>query len=384
MGAGLATLLLGAAALALVALWRGRQPRAPEREQSGVTGPEPEPVADTGGLAFLSDPFAIPPPVLADMQAVQPFVDTLCGQIEGIQADVADGVVNVVRRVESISTLSAGQRDRIFASLAGAQAMREAVAMPGEIVARLGQMLAERDRRIAENFAGLQALAGEFQALRDTVDVISQVADKAFFLAINASVEAHHQGRAGLAFGLIATEMRSLASQTADGARQVGQSIHTFSDRMHAQIAAAMPGAAGQAPGAGGGAGEMGALIAELGTAQQRAADAAAQLDTAMQTLDTGHAEIVRSLSDILGNLQFQDVMRQRLEQIFGALRELEDLIAQSSSGAPPTRSLLDVLEQQRARYVMESQRQVHGAIVNDNAPAEEADAAPAARIELF
>jgi methyl-accepting chemotaxis protein len=128
----------------------------------------------------------------------------------------------------------------------------------------------------------------------------------------------------------------------------------------------------------------MGALIAELGTAQQRAADAAAQLDTAMQTLDTGHAEIVRSLSDILGNLQFQDVMRQRLEQIFGALRELEDLIAQSTSGAPPTRSLLDVLEQQRARYVMESQRQVHGAIVNDNAPAEEADAAPAARIELF
>jgi hypothetical protein len=251
VGAGLATLLLGAAALALVALWRGRQPRAPEREQSGVTGPEPEPVADTGGLAFLSDPFAIPPPVLADMQAVQPFVDTLCGQIEGIQADVADGVVNVVRRVESISQLSAGQRDRIFASLAGAQAMREAVAMPGEIVARLGQMLAERDRRIAENFAGLQALAGEFQALRDTVDVISQVADKAFFLAINASVEAHHQGRAGLAFGLIATEMRSLASQTADGARQVGQSIHTFSDRMHAQIAAAMPGAAGQAPGAG-------------------------------------------------------------------------------------------------------------------------------------
>ncbi|WP_191323767.1 methyl-accepting chemotaxis protein, partial [Novosphingobium pokkalii] len=349
MGAGLATLLLGAAALALVALWRGWQPRAPEREPSGVTGPEPEPVADTGGLAFLSDPFAIPPPVLADMQAVQPFVDTLCGQIEGIQADVADGVVNVVRRVESISTLSAGQRDRIFASLAGAQAMREAVAMPGEIVARLGHMLAERDRRIAENFAGLQALAGEFQALRDTVDVISQVADKAFFLAINASVEAHHQGRAGLAFGLIATEMRSLASQTADGARQVGQSIHTFSDRMHAQIAAAMPGAAGKADGAGGGAGEMGALLAELGTAQERALEAAAQLDTAMQTLDTGHAEIVRSLSDILGNLQFQDVMRQRLEQIFGALRELEDLIAQSTSGAPPTRSLLDVLEQQRA-----------------------------------
>jgi hypothetical protein len=38
--------------------------------------------------------------------------------------------------------------------------MREAVAMPGEIVARLGQMLAERDRRIAENFAGSRRWPG--------------------------------------------------------------------------------------------------------------------------------------------------------------------------------------------------------------------------------
>lgn len=370
----LASLLVTACA----ALGLGGLSCAQDKETRGTTETPVDVPAVEGtlpsSLTFLSDPFAIPPPVLADMQVVQPFVDTLCGQIEGIQHEVAAGVVAVVESVGNINTLSTDQRRRIQASLAGADAIRDAAAVPGEIVDRLGGMLTERDRMISANFAGLQNLADEFQGLRGAVDVISQVADKAFFLSVNAAVEAHHQGRAGEAFGLIATEMRSLASQTAEGARQVGQSINAFADRMHAQLAAAMPG------GNENGTLQMGALVQDLGEAQQTIVAAGRELDGVIQTLDAGHQEIVLSLSTILGNLQFQDVMRQRLEQIFGALRELDDLVARSSAGALPRRSLLDVLEAQRDLYVMESQRQVHDDVVCEDA----AGTAPVERIELF
>ncbi|MEO0031705.1 MAG: hypothetical protein RIS94_1463 [Pseudomonadota bacterium] len=329
--------------------------------------------AQPAGLAFLSDPFAIPPPVMADMHAVQPFVETLCGQIDGIQHEVADGVVTVVEQVRAINVMSTGQRQRIHASLAGADAIRAASAVPGEIVGRLEAMLAERDRVIEQNFAGLQALVDEFQDLRNTVDVISRIADKAYFLSVNASIEAHHQSAAGAAFGLIATEMRSLAGQTASGAREVGQSINAFSERMHQQLAAAMPES-------GDGATELGALFRELDASQATISAAGDDLDGVIQTLDAGHQEIVRSLSEILGSLQFQDVMRQRLEQIFRALRDLEDLATRSITGAPPERSLLDVLEDQRRDYVMESQRHVHSAVVANENDAHE----PVARIELF
>ncbi|WP_225010351.1 methyl-accepting chemotaxis protein [Novosphingobium percolationis] len=324
-------------------------------------------------IAFLHDPFAIPPPVLADLQAVQPFVETLCGQIEGIQQDVAQGVVAVVDRVRSIDALSQGQRDRIHASVAGADTIRQAAEVPGEIVARLAHMLAERDRIIERNFAGLQALADEFQGLRSSVEVISTIADKAFFLSVNAAVEAQHRGAAGVAFGLIASEMRSLARQTADSAREVGVNINGFAERMHASITAAMPDRQKEAGG-------LDQLIDELRGAQARLVAGGADLDRVIQTLDGGHREIVGALSEILGSLQFQDVMRQRLEQVFHALRELEDLVARSTSGAPPVRSLLDILEDQRQDYVMESQRHVHSAIVAGDETPHETDR----KIELF
>ncbi|WP_225206551.1 methyl-accepting chemotaxis protein [Novosphingobium huizhouense] len=324
-------------------------------------------------LAFLADPFAIPPPVLADMQAVRPFVDTLCGQIEGIQQDVEHGVVQVVDKVRAIDRASQDQRDRIRASVSGADTIRRAAQVPSAIVARLAAMLADRDRQIQTNFAGLEALADEFQSLRSAVDVITTIADKAFFLSVNAAVEAQHRGAAGSAFGLIAAEMRSLARQTAEGARDVGQTINAFAERMHLQIAAAMPDHST-------GPARLDGIVEELRAAQESIVDSGAALDRMIQTLDGGHQQIVATLSDILGNLQFQDVMRQRLEQVFHALRELEDVVSRASSGAPAERSLLDVVQDQRSSYVMDSQRSVHSAVLDEARP----DASEGVRIELF
>ena len=310
----------------------------------------------------------------ADLEATQPFLDTLCGQIEGVQQDVIDGVMSVVQQVEAINRQSAGQRERIAHSLSGVDAMREAVAVPGAIIARLSAMIAERDAAIAGNYTGLETLAREFQDLRTAVDVISQVADKAFFLAINASVEAHRQGAAGLAFGLIATEMRALATQTAEGARQVGQSINCFAERMQMQIIAAMPDRSAE------GSGEVLATVRELERAQQEVAAISQQLAGVMEIMEAGHGEMVMSLSDILGRLQFQDVMKQRLGQVADALAALKDLAAQSAMGQPNPPSVRDLLEAQSASYVMESQKRVHAQFGGSAVAA----GAAAPKIELF
>lgn len=380
MVGGIAAALGGASALAGVAAGlcaavtlmrdRSNDEQAPTEAE---TVPDVEHASPIASLAFLNDPFAIPPPVLADMQAVEPFVETLCGQIEGIQNDVENGVVAVVDKVRAVDRASQSQRDRIRATLAGADTIMRATEVPGEIVSRLATMLAERDQQIEANFAGLQTLADEFQGLRSTVDMITKIADKAFFLSVNAAVEAQHRGGAGSAFALIAAEMRSLAKQTAESAHDVGVDINAFSERMHDQITAAMPSKKA-------GLETLDSLVDELRQAQDRILESSSDLDRVIQTLDAGHWEIVTTLSDILGNLQFQDVMRQRLEQVFNALRALEDLVARANRGAPPARSLLEVLEDQRNGYVMESQRNVYSTML----AGEEAIQPSDAKIELF
>lgn len=365
------------AAVAALALAQRPRPAAPP-----FVGPMKRRASDflrgAGGPVSILAPGDLPPPLREDLAAAQPFLDILCGQIDGVQQDVAQGVTAVVAQVEVVNRLSTGQRERIADSLSGVDRMRDALAVPRRIVARLGAMLAARDRSITENYAGLQTLGREFHELRGALDVISQIADKAFFLAINASVEAHRQGAAGQAFGLIATEMRALATQTAESARAVSDHINSFADRMQAQIVAALPDRAAEE------GDDVLRLIAELEQAQGDADAISARLAGLIEVMERGHGEIVLTLSDILGRLQFEDVTRQRLAHVTEALAAFRDFAARSAAGLPPQRRVSDLLADQQRSYVMESQKQVHALFAGAPPPGAAQAGAAAPRIELF
>lgn len=360
-----------AAGVAMIAAQRTRPAPRP------VIGPMKRRASDfiqSSGVVSILRPGGLSEQLRSDLAATEPLLDTLCGQIDGVQQDVADGVMSVVEQVSFINQLSTGQRERIATSLSGMDAMHAAVTAPRTIVTRLSGMLAERDQVISANYAGLQTLSKEFQELRGALDVISQVADKAFFLAINASVEAHRQGAAGLAFGLIASEMRALATQTADGARDVSQSINSFADRMQKQVAAALPDSNSA------GRDDVFALVRELEMAQDDVAEISARMGELMQVMEAGHGDIVQSLSDILGRLQFHDVMKQRLGQVSDAMIALKEITACAASGEPAPRSVSDLLDDQQNHYVMESQKIVHAQYGERPGPA----ISSAPKIELF
>ncbi|MEO8135554.1 MAG: hypothetical protein ABI831_16440 [Betaproteobacteria bacterium] len=105
-----------------------------------------------------------------------------------------------------------------------------------------------------------------------------------------------------------------------------------------------------------------------------------------MSGIDEGNKEIVDRLSDALGRLQFQDVMRQRVEQVQHALRELNEHfsglasrmldVEWDGSVSPPLKIRLDA---HLDSYLMDSQRNAHAAI--SGTPTSDSDR-PA--IELF
>ena len=105
-----------------------------------------------------------------------------------------------------------------------------------------------------------------------------------------------------------------------------------------------------------------------------------------MQGVEAGNQDIVMRLSEALGYIQFQDVVRQRLEQVGIALRELDEHLRGLGEhlGHPDwdghvQPSLKARLDGHLARYVMSSQRQTHVSVTGQTA---ETDERP--RIELF
>jgi methyl-accepting chemotaxis protein len=103
--------------------------------------------------------------------------------------------------------------------------------------------------------------------------------------------------------------------------------------------------------------------------------------------VDAGYAESIECLSDALGHIQFQDVMRQRMEHVQQALNEVRDYMMMLVDKLQDLqwdgqldRTFTQLLAAHLDQYHMASQTVTHLAVAGINAPAQ--DARPA--IELF
>lgn len=369
---GAALVLAGSHALA----WRAGRAQRPEAVPP-VSEPEPLPLPVL--VVDNSHPAQDALRALdADFAAVPTYVETLVRQIEGVKSDTESGIALVIDEVNGINRQARDQVGRMHASLDGSEALARSSERPRAIIASLQSTLDERIAQIQANFDSLQALAQDFDTLRPIIESISAIADKAFFLSINAAVEAARAGPAGAAFGLVASEMRALSKMTQTASKEIGAGIATFTGRMQGEIDRARPSVENTGD-------ELDRLVAELDELQTGFGQAGQALSRMIQSMDGEHREMVDRLSTILGHVQFQDIIRQRLDQVGEALCELSDHVRANTASAclgetGTLPSLHERLLAQQNRYVMQSQRTAFAAA--GGAATAEADVAP--RIQLF
>ena len=170
----------------------------------------------------------------ADFAAMPDYIETLLRQIDGVKSDAEEGIALVIGEVDTINGQAREQIGRMHASLDGSEALARSSERPRAIIASLQSTLDERTRQIRANFDSLSALAQEFDTLRPIIESISTIADKAFFLSINAAVEAARAGAAGSAFGLVAGEVRALSKLSQAASKDIGAGIATFTPKVRA------------------------------------------------------------------------------------------------------------------------------------------------------
>jgi methyl-accepting chemotaxis protein len=219
-------------------------------------------------------------------------------------------------------------------------------------------------------------------ALTPLIKVIASIAQQTNLLALNAEIEAARAGNAGRGFSVVAMEVRKLAVLSTKAATEIGEKINSTSRSVEAELKDAQAALNRQQANT-----AINHLVSDLEAMQQEFAGNGDLLLEVICGVESSHQETVERLSEAMGHIQFQDVMRQRLGHVQEALLEMSEHIMDLNE-KPETpgwngfleRTFQSMLDAHMGQYRMASQSVTHRAVSGQAASGDQGRPA----IELF
>ena len=148
----------------------------------------------------------------------------LDSSIEGVHSSLSS-VVTAFEEIRATSQSTAENAERIDGMMSGI--LVKNTGMDGSVALRMEEV--ERASADAKSIASLfEDLRKKAESIEGVALSIRDVSDRTNILAINASIESARAGAVGKGFRIIANEVRTLAGQTGDFARQIEDTIGEF------------------------------------------------------------------------------------------------------------------------------------------------------------
>ena len=260
----------------------------------------------------------------ADMRDSNLYIDVMHGQIGDSLAESEREVMKVIEQIGMLNAQASEKRARINHSIQSGKALTESthrrIETNREIIAALEMQLEEQTTEMHSNFGRIEGLAGEVRALTPLIKVITSIAQQTSLLALNAEIEAARAGSAGRGFSVVAIEVRKLSVLSTQAAADIAAMINSTCKRVDAEMADAKASLEAYEANTG-----MHNLVAGLSEMQQEFCKNGELLLAVISEVDASYGESIDRLSEALGHIQFQDVMRQRMEHVQKALVEMRD-----------------------------------------------------------
>jgi len=181
----------------------------------------------------------------------------------------------------------------------------DSVAHAIEIGAFIQQLPAKMER----DLQGVNIVVKEIKELGGLLEAVRGISMQSHLLAINAAIEASRAGSSGDAFRVIATEMRILASNSGEVAASINQGLTRAREGVEAGMASSIAESTLQL-----------AKVSLAGVSIQKLLDNFEDINQFNKTrfaVVTQHNEdLARDIAEVLGQIQYQDVVRQRIERI--------------------------------------------------------------------
>ena len=290
-------------------------------------------------------------------------------------------LIGVVGRMVLVHEKACCQADQIGSSSDDLMAVTEdQIRKNKQVIKALNVFSDTQSDQLKDNLVRIQRLSDEMGQMSPLVDDILEIADRTNMLALNAAIEAARAGNAGRGFAVVADEVRRLSTQTNKAAKQITDRIKTVASQAQVETDNARQMIARDEE-----TQQFRGMAGNLSDIEERFKAASVHLAEVIHSIDESNGIIVEEVSTVLGELQFQDVLRQRIEQVNEGLDFLNALgrdtvLWLNGAGEKPTQCLREHLDTLSKKYVMQEQRSTHDAVMGTTGRT----GASSQKIELF
>jgi methyl-accepting chemotaxis protein len=228
-------------------------------------------------------------------------------------------------------------------------------------IGAIGRFVRELPTMIRDDVAQMYATArAEIDGLREFVAVIKDISRQTNMLSLNAAVVAANAGQAGEGFAVVANEVRRLSVRSAEAAARIEKGMDDAQRTLaHDAGHGALEKRLGEAL-------SMIEAIRTLQTSHERIRD---HYRTQLDAVRGQNATLASEIAGMLGQIQFQDVVRQRLERIEPAVGERNEILDTLSEDGAEADAALAGLPSRMAEILDQYvERESQHARVTDNA----------------
>ncbi|WP_440109514.1 methyl-accepting chemotaxis protein [Acidovorax sp. BL-A-41-H1] len=216
------------------------------RKIVGVLGAEPHELAfeatriAEGDLTHQNGRIIATGSVMANMDTMRNRLNQVVNMVRESAEAVAASSGQIAQGTQDLSARTEEQASSLEQTAASMEQMAATVGKNSEgadgahqMTTRASAIAHEGGEAMARMVETMKDIQTSSQKIADIIGVIDSIAFQTNILALNAAVEAARAGEQGRGFAVVATEVRALASRSADAAREIKTLIHTSAERVN-------------------------------------------------------------------------------------------------------------------------------------------------------
>lgn len=288
-------------------------------------------------------------------------LDVLRGQTGNVSVETEDAALNIILQLNTIDSRIRGMVDYLDqAGRTTMELMDRAESRMEENRRILRDFLENRTMAVMESTRQLTDLQAMTTDLTKVVDAVRQVSRQTSMLAINATIEATRAGDAGKGFAVVAAEVKQLSRNSDSLAVTIQSGITRLNDALRDTMRKVIEGRIES---------EKNGLEQISHSVTQMSGDIRQVMTSQRDVLQNIHQEsekIAAPVMSLIGSIQFQDITRQQLQHVNGAMEalqnhalELEGYLQDLDTDIDPA-SFKHKMDEMVDTYVMSQQRNLH------------------------